>query len=56
MIDVTIVLKGENKIVSGSTTGAENHSCGLFVLGNCKIVGDADSSLTVVSGDAGRCG
>ena len=52
MIDVTIVLKGENKIVSGSTTGAENHSCGLFVLGNCKIVGDADSSLTVVSGDA----
>lgn len=52
VIDVTIVLKGENKIVSGSTTGAENHSCGISVLGNCKIVGDADSSLTVISGDA----
>lgn len=52
VIDVTIVLKGENKIVSGSTTGDKNHSCGIFVLGNCKIVGDADSSLTVISGDA----
>ena len=51
-VDATIVLKGQNSITAGSTGEDGKYSWGIFIGGNCTITGDADSSLSVISGDA----